>query len=80
MGQTVPYCGCSSSKRWFYVPSSDLKQARFITVREAALLMTFPKDYSFVGAKSVCYKMIGNAVPVNFARAIADTIYEVISQ
>lgn len=58
----------------------DLKQARFITVREAALLMTFPKDYSFVGAKSVCYKMIGNAVPVNFARAIADTIYEVISQ
>lgn len=56
----------------------DLKQARFITVREASLLMTFPKDYSFVGANSVCYKMIGNAVPVNFARAIADTIYEVI--
>lgn len=58
----------------------DLKQARFITVREAALLMTFPKDYSFVGANSVCFKMIGNAVPVNFAHAIADTIYEVISQ
>ena len=58
----------------------DLEQARFITVREAALLMTFPKDYAFVGANSVCYKMIGNAVPVNFAQAIANTIYEVISQ
>lgn len=58
----------------------DIKQARFITVREAALLMTFPSDYSFVGANSVCYKMIGNAVPVNFARAIANTIFEVISK
>lgn len=58
----------------------DIKQARFITVREAALLMTFPSDYSFVGANSVCYKMIGNAVPVNFARAIANTIFEVFSK
>lgn len=58
----------------------DLKQARFITVREAALLMTFPLDFSFVGANSICYKMIGNAVPVNFARAIADSICEVITK
>ncbi|MDE6754129.1 MAG: DNA cytosine methyltransferase [Muribaculaceae bacterium] len=58
----------------------DLQQARFISVREAALLMTFPADYTFVGAKSICYKMIGNAVPVNFAHAIADSIYEVISK
>lgn len=58
----------------------DLQQARFITVREAALLMTFPSDYSFVGANSICYKMIGNAVPVNFAHAIADSIFEVIAK
>lgn len=57
----------------------DLKQARFITVREAALLMTFPMDYQFVGARSYCYKMIGNAVPVNFAKAIADSINFVLS-
>lgn len=56
----------------------DFKQSRFITVREAALLMTFPADYKFVGANSICYKMIGNAVPVNFAKAIADSIYEVV--
>ena len=57
----------------------DLEQARFITVREAALLMTFPKDYSFIGANSICYKMIGNAVPVNFAKAIAESVKEVLS-
>ena len=58
----------------------DIEQARFITVREAANLMTFPSDYKFAGAKSICYKMIGNAVPVNFANAIANSIYAVLSR
>lgn len=58
----------------------DVEQCRFITVREAALLMTFPSDYEFVGPNSVCYKMIGNAVPVNFAHCIADSIYEVLTK
>lgn len=58
----------------------DIEQARFITVREAANLMTFPSDYRFAGAKSICYKMIGNAVPVNFANAIANSIYAVLSR
>ena len=53
----------------------DINQARSITVREAALLMTFPKDYQFVGNRAYCYKMIGNAVPVNFAKAIAQSLY-----
>ena len=56
----------------------DIKQARFITIREAALLMSFPKDYEFIGNKAYCYKMIGNAVPVNFAKAIAEAMYKVI--
>ena len=58
----------------------DARQSRFITIREAALLMTFPKDFEFVGANSICYKMIGNAVPVNFAKSIAETIYEVLTR
>lgn len=53
----------------------DIEQARFITIREAALLMSFPKDFEFIGNRAYCYKMIGNAVPVNFAKAIADSIY-----
>lgn len=56
----------------------DINQARFITIREAALLMSFPKDYEFIGNRAYCYKMIGNAVPVNFAKAIAKAVYKSI--
>jgi DNA (cytosine-5)-methyltransferase 1 len=54
----------------------DPKQQRSITIREAACLMTFPMDYQFLGSTSYNYKMIGNAVPVNFAKAIATAIYK----
>lgn len=57
----------------------DIKQARFITIREAALLMSFPKDYEFIGNRAYCYKMIGNAVPVNFAKAIAEAIFKILN-
>lgn len=57
----------------------DSKQARSITIREAALLMSFPMDFEFVGSSSYCYKMIGNAVPVNLAEAIALSINKVLS-
>lgn len=56
----------------------DIKQLRTITIREAALLQSFPMDYVFLGSTPYCYKMIGNAVPVNFARGIAESIYEVL--
>lgn len=55
----------------------DIKQSRFITVREAALLMSFPINYEFIGNRANCFKMIGNAVPVSFAKAIAEAIYMV---
>ena len=58
----------------------DIEQARFITIREAGLLMSFPKDFEFIGNRAYCYKMIGNAVPVKFAKAIAESIHEIISQ
>lgn len=57
----------------------DAQQARFITIREAANLMSFPEDYEFIGNRAYCYKMIGNAVPVNFAKAIANSIYRIIN-
>ena len=58
----------------------DSKQSRSITIREAAVLMSFPMDYNFIGSNGYCYKMIGNAVPVNLAKAIGQTIYDVITQ
>lgn len=52
----------------------DSEQARSITIREAAILMSFPLDYTFIGSNPYCFKMIGNAVPVLFAKGIAQGI------
>ena len=56
----------------------DIEQLRTITIREAALLQSFPIDYKFVASNPYCYKMIGNAVPVLFAKTIAESMYEVL--
>ena len=52
----------------------DLNQARSITVKEAALLQSFPDDYEFIGSQGHAFKMIGNAVPPEMARNIAIAI------
>ena len=56
----------------------DSKQARSITVREAARLQTFPDDFEFIEKTNVDYKLIGNAVPPKFAKKLADALYELI--
>ena len=43
---------------------------RGISLREAALLQTFPPDYRFAGNHGAAEKQIGNAVPVRLARAL----------
>lgn len=58
----------------------DAEQKRSITVREAANLMTFPEDFNFNVTDSYAYKMIGNAVPVNFAKYIGLTLNKVLSK
>ncbi|WP_318356278.1 DNA cytosine methyltransferase [Enterobacter sp.] len=55
------------------------EQNRAISLREAALLQTFPMDYSFFedGSKFIMRnigKMIGNAVPVELGRVIGQSI------
>lgn len=50
---------------------------RRLTVREAARVQTFPDSHEFVYRNvSDGYKMIGNAVPVEFAEALAKKIRE----
>lgn len=44
------------------------------TVRECAVLQTFPDDYEFQGPKSKQLKVVGNAVPVELGRVIAEAI------
>ena len=58
----------------------DPEQARSITVREAARLQTFPDDFEFLGSNMAQYKMIGNAVPVDFARIVAEALYKIIKK
>lgn len=55
------------------------EQDRAISLREAAILQSFPRDYAFVpndGEVSfkVLGRLIGNAVPVDLGRAIAKSI------
>lgn len=54
----------------------DPMQARSITVREAARIQTFDDDFEFIGSRGDQYKMIGNAVPPQFAKLIAETVCE----
>jgi len=68
------------SKDGYMFIHPDSKQARSITVREAACLMTFPMDYKFLGSTPYNYKMIGNAVPVNFAKGIATGLYKLLDK
>ncbi|MEH2334130.1 DNA cytosine methyltransferase [Nostoc sp.] len=61
------------------------EQDRAISLREAALLQTFPADYEFVATdEPVVFahvgRLIGNAVPVKLGQVIAQSILEHINQ
>ena len=57
-----------------FEPGSEHLYRRF-SVREAARIQTFPDDHLFCYFNVVDgYKMIGNAVPVEFAKALASKI------
>jgi len=57
-----------------FVPGQEKKYRR-LSVRECARIQTFPDDFIFKYENIANgYKMIGNAVPVNFAKHIAQKI------
>jgi DNA (cytosine-5)-methyltransferase 1 len=41
---------------------------RRMSVRESATIQTFPLNFEFIGRMNSCYRQVGNAVPVLFAR------------
>ncbi len=49
-------------------------ETRPLTIRESARIQTFPDNWEFSGAKSQQYKQIGNAVPVNLAWAVGNSL------
>lgn len=56
----------------------DSKQARTISVREAARLQSFPDGFRFSGTMNPAFKQIGNAVPPLMARALATHMMQTI--
>ena len=54
----------------------DSRQARTITVREAARLQSFPDAFQFQGNNGDQLRQIGNAVPPLVSRAIAASLQE----
>jgi DNA (cytosine-5)-methyltransferase 1 len=61
---TTPSCGT------FIHPDEH----RGLTLREAALLQTFPMDYVLLGGYDSVERQIGNAVPVQMARALGISV------
>ena len=75
---TTKFCGFGNGR--FGHP----EQNRAISLREGALLQTFPKNYVFNEAHDIKLtkigRMIGNAVPVRLSQAIARTIKQHIRE
>jgi DNA (cytosine-5)-methyltransferase 1 len=47
---------------------------RRMSIRESAIIQTFPLDFEFVGRMNSCYRQVGNAVPVLFAVRLGEIL------
>ncbi|WP_420621407.1 DNA cytosine methyltransferase [Candidatus Poriferisodalis sp.] len=66
---TTPSCGR------FLHPTEH----RAISLREAALLQTFPASYQFCGTHESMERQIGNAVPVRLAHALGLAVHQLLA-
>lgn len=53
---------------------------RYFSIRESARLQTFPDDFVFHGSWSESMRQLGNAVPVNLARIVADDVMRLLEK
>lgn len=56
------------------------EETRPFTVREYARIQSFPDKWQFSGSMGQQYKQIGNAVPVEFAKAVGLSIIDVLNR
>lgn len=63
--------GCTNPSRGRFIHPT---QNRGLTVREAALLQTFPEDWRFSGGIESASQQVGNAVPVKLGAALARSV------
>jgi DNA (cytosine-5)-methyltransferase 1 len=56
------------------------KRLRRLTVDEALRIQTFPHDYQFIGTQSSIYKQVGNAVPCELAKVVAEVVQDFLNK
>ncbi|MDE5833445.1 MAG: DNA cytosine methyltransferase [Desulfovibrio sp.] len=66
----------SFSRGMFGHPEQD----RSVSLREGALLQSFPLDYNFAGSKVEIARQIGNAVPPRLAEALGTSLMEALKK
>lgn len=61
-------------------PEIHPNKKRRLSVRECAMIQTFPNDFEFIGSLNSRYRQIGNAVPVLFATKIAECVKKMLNK
>jgi DNA (cytosine-5)-methyltransferase 1 len=59
-------------------PEIHINKQRRLSVRECAILQSFPDDFIFTGSLNSMYRQVGNAVPPVFAKKIALEIKNIL--
>lgn len=54
------------------------KDLHVLSTQERAMIQTFPKNYKWIGSKTDIEQMIGNAVPVNLAEFVGESIKSIV--
>lgn len=54
-------------------------ESRPFTTREYARIQSFPDNWNFAGKMNDIYKQIGNAVPVNLAKCVGESIMDALN-
>lgn len=61
-------------------PEIHVNKMRRLSVRECAILQTFPNDFIFYGSMNSMHRQVGNAVPVKLSKKIAECVIEMLDK
>jgi len=53
---------------------------RYLSIRESARVQTFPDDYVFLGSWTEAMRQLGNAVPMNLAKIVGQSVAQALIQ
>lgn len=61
-------------------PEIHVNKMRRLSVRECAILQTFPDEFVFYGSMNSMHRQVGNAVPVELARQIGECVIDMLNK